>query len=250
MFDLTNNLLFAVHGGGDSGGGVAGTVAGVLGFIEGLVSLSPAELFANLLPGLAVMDNIHPLLVHFPIALLSLFFLLDLVGSVANKADWRHAASWFLYCGAVFAGLTVTAGLIAAGSIPHGGDVHEIMENHEHLGISVFLLSSALAIWRWLSKEQIAGPANTLHLMSAAILATLLVFTADLGGVMVYNYGVAVEPMTQINRQAAELHEHGEVREIAKPAVPDSTMNAAEQAVEPDHNEPQHDHEHQHNHSH
>jgi hypothetical protein len=67
---------------------------------------------------------------------------------------------------------------------------------------------------------------------------------------MVYNYGVAVEPMTQINRQAAELHEHGEVREIAKPAVPDSTMNAAEQAVEPDHNEPQHDHEHQHNHSH
>lgn len=246
MFDLTNNLLFAVHGGGDSGGGVAGIVAGILGFIESLVSLSPSELFANLLPGVAALDNIHPLLVHFPIALLSLFFLLDLVGSLANKSEWRRAASWFLYCGTVLAGLTMAAGLMAAASVPHGGDVHEIMENHEHLGISVFLLASALAIWRWLSKEQIAGPANTLHLLSAAILAAMLMFTADLGGLMVYNYGVAVVPMTQINRQAAELHEHGEESVNSVPMDSEPSTDVVEQSAQPNH----HEHGHQHNHSH
>ena len=244
MFDLTNNLLFAVHGGGDSGGGVAGMVAGILGFIEGLVSLSPADLFANLLPGIAVLENVHPLFVHFPIALLSLFFILDLVGSLANKSNWRDAASWFLYCGTLLSGVTVAAGLIAAGSVAHGGDVHEIMENHEHLGISVFLLASALAAWRWLAKQQIKGPANTLHLMCSAILAVLLIFTADLGGLMVYNYGVAVAPMTQINRKAAELHQHGEVDVLTEQSVPASGV--VEELKEPALEE----HGHQHNHSH
>lgn len=247
MFDLTNNLLFAVHGGGDSGG-VAGMVAGILGFIESLVSLSPSELFANLLPGVAVLDNIHPLLVHFPIALLSLFFLLDLVGSLAHKSEWRRAASWFLYCGTVLAGLTMAAGLIAAASVPHGGDVHEIMENHEHLGISVFLLASALSIWRWLAKEQITGPANTLYLLSAAILAAMLVFTADLGGLMVYNYGVAVAPMTQINRKAAELHEHGE--SSVNTEQMQSMEAVGEQSAIADHEGSHHDHVHQHDHGH
>ena len=248
MFDLTNNLLFAVHGGGDSGGGVAGMVAGILGFIEGLVSLSPADLFANLLPGIAVLENVHPLFVHFPIALLSLFFIVDLVSSLANKSNWRDAASWFLYCGALFSGVTVAAGLIAAGSVAHGGDVHEIMENHEHLGISVFLLASALAVWRRMAKQRISGPANTLHLLCAAILALLLIFTADLGGLMVYNYGVAVVPMTQINRKAAELHQHGEANALPEQSTPISeTVGGLTEPAQVEHH---HEHDHQHNHSH
>lgn len=248
MFDLTNNLLFAVHGGGDSGGGVAGMVAGILGFIEGLVSLSPSELFANLLPGIAMMDNIHPLLVHFPIALLSLFFMLDLLGSLANKSNWRDAASWFLYGGAVFSALTVAAGLNAAGTVAHGGDVHEIMENHEHLGIFVFLLASVLAVWRWLAKQQITGPANTLQLLCSFILAVLLMFTADLGGLMVYNFGVAVKPMAQINLKAAELHQHDETAPLSEYSAPVTGVSEGQAA--PAEEGRHHEHGHQHNHSH
>lgn len=210
MFDLNNNLLFSVHGGADSGGGVAGSVEGLLNFVEGLLALSPAEIFAQLMPGLSALDNVHPLLVHFPIALLSIFVLLDICGTWANKADWRRAAGWFLYFGALFACFTVAAGLLAAASIAHGGDVHEIMENHEHLGISTFLLAAVLAAWRWFAKGQVSGPANTLYLLCAAILAGLLMFTADLGGLMVYQYGVAVRPVADMNQAAAARHQHGE----------------------------------------
>lgn len=209
MFDLTMGLQFSIHGGGDSGGGVAGAVEGFLGFVEGLLALSPAEMFANIMPGLAAMENLHPLFVHFPIALLSLFFLLDFVGSLAGKSNWRGAASWFLYSGTLFAGFTVVAGLIAAGSVAHGGDVHEIMEHHEHLGISVLLLAITLTAWRLLAKQMIVGPANTLYQLGGMILCGLLIFTVDLGGLMVYKYGVAVEPVAQINQGADALHKHG-----------------------------------------
>ena len=209
MFDLSNNLQFSVHGAADSAGGFAGAVADFLSFIENLLALSPAEMFANVMPGIAGLDNLHPLFVHFPIALLSLFFLLDLIASMAGKTEWRKTAGWFLYSGAIFSAITVAAGLIAADSVAHAGDVHEIMENHEHLGIAVLSLAITLSGWRLLAKNQIRGGANTLYLLFSAILAGLLLFTADLGGLMVYSYGVAVKPVAELNKAAAELHEHG-----------------------------------------
>lgn len=239
MFDLNNNLLFSVHGGADSGGGVAGSVEGLLRFVEGLLALSPAEMFAQLMPGLSALDNVHPLLVHFPIALLSIFVLLDICGTWANKAEWRRGAGWFLYSGALFAGFTVVAGLLAAASIAHGGDEHEIMENHEHLGIAVFLLAAVLAAWRWFAKGQIAGPANTLYLLCAGILAGVLMFTADLGGLMVYKYGVAVQPVAEKNQAATARHQHGEA---SVAPVPPAVTEDVDEDLEHHHDHHAHSH--------
>jgi len=245
MFDLNTNLQFAVHGGADSGGGVAGMVAGFLGFVEGLLQLSPGEMFANLMPGLSALENLHPLFVHFPIALISLFCVLDLAGSLMRKAEWRRAADWFLYTGVLFSAMTVAAGLIAAGSVPHGGDVHEIMENHEHMGIFVLLMATALAVWRWFAKGHISGPANTLYHICSVILAGLLIFTADLGGLMVYRYGVAVEPVMESNKEAAARHEHGEseVKDVQHPLQEAAPVPAMQMDAE-HHNHDHHDHTH------
>ncbi len=242
MFDLNTNGLFAVHGGADSGDGVAGAVAGLLGFIEDLLHLAPADVFAKILPGLAVMDNLHPLLVHFPIALLSLFFVLDFAGSLAGKSSWRHVAGWLLYCGTLLTGFTVTAGLMAANSVAHGDDVHDIMEQHEHLGIAVLVLAVILVTWRLLAKPMIVGAANTLYLLFAVILCGLLMLTADLGGLMVYGYGVAVKPVEQSHRDADALHEHG-----LEPVIPGHTDAPVDQGH---HHEALPEAKHHHDHTH
>jgi uncharacterized membrane protein len=207
MFDLSENLQFSVHGGGDSGG-MAGLLGSLLTAIENWLSLSPGEMFAALLPGIAAMENIHPLFVHFPIAFLSVFFLIDLAGSVAKKSDWRRVASWFLYLGAIFAGLTMTAGLIAAASVLHGDDVHEIMETHEHIGITIFTLASALSVWRLVGWASLQGAANYLYLIFAGLMCILLVFAADLGGLMVYKHGVAVEAARSVHINGISEHQH------------------------------------------
>ncbi|AMK78874.1 MULTISPECIES: DUF2231 domain-containing protein [Methylomonas] len=219
MLGLNDHLSFAVHGGGDNGGGVAGGVESILSFLETLVQKSPSESFSSVLPGIAALQNIHPLLVHFPIALLTLFFTLDVIGSLAKRSEWRQIAGAFLYLGTVFAALTVAAGLAAAATVAHGGNVHDIMEHHEHLGISVLSLASILSAWRLLSKGHIVGPANSLYLLLAAILSALLAFTADLGGLMVYRYGVSVHAADQVNQAAAQAHEHEGAAEDGLPAV-------------------------------
>lgn len=209
MFDFYQFPSFAVHGAqGGHGGGVAGSVDQLLAFLESLSQKSPEEIFTTLMPGLGSLDNLHPLAVHFPIALLSLFVLLDLVGSVFTLQNWRQAASWFLYIGTIGAAITVAAGLAAADSVAHGDNVHEIMSQHQRLGISTLSLAVLLSLWRLLQRGVIAGGANVLHQLLNVILLVLLMLTADLGGLMVYQYGVAVETTSPSMLDYFHEHQH------------------------------------------
>ncbi len=193
MIDMNNFLSFQIHGGADHGGGIVESLASLLAFFDKLSTQGPGDIFSSLMPGIAGMANIHPLLVHFPIAFLSAFFALDLVGTLAKKPQWRSVAGWFLYFGAVAALFTVIAGLIAANSVPHGQNVHDIMERHEHFGLSVLSLAVVLSIWRIIRGGLIRGGANSFYLILSALMCVLMMLGADLGGLMVYHYGVAVE---------------------------------------------------------
>lgn len=208
MFDLSENLSFSVHGGGDSGGGMAGVLGDSLVTVESFLSMSPGEAFAAVLPGISAMENIHPLFVHFPIALLTVFFLIDFAGSIAKKPDWRQVASWLLYLGTLFAGMAVLAGLAAASTVMHGDDVHEIMETHKHFGISILTLAAILSIWRFIAKGVLQGALNVVYLACAAVLCVLLALGADLGGLMVYKYGVAVAPAKAAIAEGLVDHPH------------------------------------------
>jgi len=202
---MNNFLFFQVHGGADHGGGIADSVASLLAFFEELPGHDAAGVFSILMPGVSNMENIHPLLVHFPIAFLSAFFILDVVGTLAKKQHWRNVASWLLYLGTVAAAFTVMAGFIAASTVPHGEEVHAIMERHEHFGISVLSLATLLSAWRLKSGGVIQGGANSFFLILAALLCVLMTLGADLGGLMVYKYGVAVKA-AQVSD--AGIHEH------------------------------------------
>ena len=186
---------FQVHGNADQhGGGLLDAVTGLLAFFENLASGGgECGLFATLFPALASISNYHPLVVHFPIAFLFSFFLLDVLGSVLKKAKWREVAAYFLYAGAISAVFTVIVGFMAAYSLPHNAMVHGLMLKHQYLGVSVMLLSMVLAVWRYKAVE-ITGGAQHFFVTLSAILCLLLVFGADVGGFMVYGYGAAVNP--------------------------------------------------------
>lgn len=227
MLDVNNFFSFQIHGGADHGGGVADTVGHLLASLEGLVSKGESsDVFGSLFPGIAALDNIHPLFVHFPIAFLTGFFILDLLGTFTNKPGWRSAASAMLYFGTVGAALTVATGLQAAQTVAHGGDVHDIMETHRRIGISILALSVVLSLWRLFAGRLIRGAANGFFLLLSAFLSVLVFIGADLGGLMVYEFGVAVKRTVDVSEATA--HDHV-----------DSTANG--HSHDPGHSDP-HDH--------
>ncbi len=208
LLDLGGNLLFSVHGGGDAIVGIIDLLGHFLTRVEHLASLSPKQASLEILPGVAALQNLHPLFVHFPIVLLTLFFVIDVLATLGKNHGLHKVADWFLYLGTVFAAVTIATGLIAASSVAHGDDVHEIMETHEHLGITIFSLASGLSIWRFFFKSALQGAANAVFLLLASLLSIFILFAADLGGLMVYKYGVAVEAVASEQSEINAAHEH------------------------------------------
>ena len=209
MFSANDFLSIQIHGGS---GGVAAVMESFLTFIESLHDKNPEQIFVTIMPGFAAMANVHPLLVHFPIALLTTFFLLDVFGSLFGRDAWRQAASYLLYLGAIAALLTVMAGLQAAATVPHDEVVHQIMERHEAFGFSIASIAVFLSLWRLMSREFPRGGGNFLFLILAALLNLLIVLGADLGGLMVYKHGVAVaavpEPVETVGHDHGHSHQH------------------------------------------
>lgn len=218
---MTNFISFQVHGGGMSGG-VAANLNSLLEFLESLSGKTPPEMFSAILPGISGLENIHPLFVHYPIAFFSAFFLVDFIGTIAKKPQWRYVAGWLLYLGTIAAIFTVIAGLFAADSVEHGEDVHEIMERHKHIGIAVLSLSLFLSAWRLKKWGLHSATGNTVFLGLAGFLCLLLSLGADLGGLMVYQYGVSVKSSATSNA-ATENHSEGTVmrtgQEQANPQI-------------------------------
>jgi len=197
MIDLIFDILPQIHGGGQEGISPAKGLEAFLTFLEKMTTLSPAEIFRTLLPGIATLPNIHPLLVHFPIVFFISFFFADVLGGMLHKIHWRNFATAALYLGTVSAMLTVAAGLQAAYSVPHNDASHAVMLRHQSFGISVLVLAVLLSIRRFFASEDFLSKQTYGHYSLSTLLVILLSLGADLGGFMVYHHGVSVTPVMQ-----------------------------------------------------
>ncbi len=175
----------------------------------------------SILPGVSSMANIHPLFVHYPIAFLSVFFLVELIGTVFKREGLRRAASWFLFLGTLGAIAAVAAGLRAAATVEHAEEVHAILNAHARLGIAVLSLALVLSFWRVFGKRGLllSGKARLVYLFAAFVMVVAMTFGADLGGLMVYRYGVGVKAV-----KVPKGHEHGPAG--AREALPGEDLHS------------------------
>ena len=161
------------------------------------------------LQGAKEVMNVHPLFVHFPIALLLESLAFYSLGTVFRKEELLKAGKWALYFGTLAAAITVWTGLQAANTVPHGGEVHAMIMVHQYLGFTVFGLSIILSAWLFLSKSPLPSKGRILFLTGLVLLALILTQGADFGGRMVFLHGVGVGRKSMLNQEAATPHEHG-----------------------------------------
>ncbi len=140
------------------------------------------------LPGLDALQNLHPLVVHFPIALLTTAALLYLVAWVWKRDSWAWPALWMLVIGTLGAALAVWTGLRAGAGVMVAQSVRDrILIHHKHVMISVLAMSVALAAWALLAPPMPRrGRLAFVALM--VVMASLIVKGSDYGAWMVYGY--------------------------------------------------------------
>lgn len=143
------------------------------------------------------MPNIHPVFVHFTIALLTSSAALFVAARLFAAKSWSGAALsagyWNLWLGAGCTVATVYAGFVAFDSVGvSDAAVRAAMEDHRNWAWATFLLYFVLACW----SAVMARGAVRLPFLALMLLATaLLTATGWKGGELVYRHGVGVAPV-------------------------------------------------------
>ncbi|MBI2956608.1 MAG: DUF2231 domain-containing protein [Acidobacteria bacterium] len=148
----------------------------------------------ELFPGLRALPNLHPVFIHFPLALLPLALVFQLWAVVSRRDDVARLALWLLCIGALAALAAAGSGLIAEGTVEHAGEAHEALELHEKLMLTATGLSVALAIVALLLQRRPRRATQLFVLVGLLVICGTLAVGADRGGLMVYHHGVGVRP--------------------------------------------------------
>ncbi|OGX06161.1 MAG: hypothetical protein A3G87_02150 [Omnitrophica bacterium RIFCSPLOWO2_12_FULL_50_11] len=160
------------------------------------------------LKGLEDVINIHPLFVHFPVALILTSVAFYFLGSIFRKDELFVAGKWVLYFGTLAAAITVWTGLQAEKTVPHGGGTHDIMMVHQYFGFVVLGLSLILSLWVLFSKTHIPPKGRIFFLIGLVLVGLILIQGADLGGRLVFLNGVGVGRKSMLEETSS--HEHGD----------------------------------------
>ncbi len=134
---------------------------------------------------------LHPAIVHFPIALLSLAAVLRLWMALLPR-DWMEpAARLCLWAGTIALAAAVLSG---QGGMPNWipEAARATLTLHQQLGFATLLWYGGVSLWeiRWLRST---GSRERRVLAAVHLLGTvLLLSTAFLGGKLAYKFGVGV----------------------------------------------------------
>lgn len=127
---------------------------------------------------IAAFGKLHPLMVHFPIALLMVFAFWDLLQLKKPHSIWGFS---LLSLGAISSIFSVLMGFALEDG---GGFDFELIENHEHFGLYltfVSLVFSGLYYWQW---KRFGKKVLAIHLPFNLAILSLLAVTGHYGGAL------------------------------------------------------------------
>ena len=136
------------------------------------------------------MQSVHPLIVHFPIALLLTAAALDAAALLFKRPGLHRVALWNLALGTLAAAAAVWSGLRAEDIAKHSFEIHEVMELHEKLGIATLSAGGLVTLWRLVRRDALRPWERACTLALLLALVGTLAYGAHLGGRLVYEFGV------------------------------------------------------------
>jgi len=151
----------------------------------------------NLLPGVQHLQNIHPVVVHFPIAFLVGAALFYFLSWVFRNQTFATTAFLLLILGTLAAGAAVGTGLYGEEGVMVSRSVREhLLETHEKFMLGTLGLSIALTIWALIARP-FPKKARSLFLLLLLVLLGIMSTGADYCARMVYGYNAGGDACSQ-----------------------------------------------------
>jgi uncharacterized membrane protein len=154
-------------------------------------------MFETILPGVQHLQNIHPLVVHFPIAFLVGAALFYFLSWIFRNQTFATTALLLLILGTLSAGAAVGTGLYGEEGVMVSRSVREhLLEYHENIMLGTLGLSIVLSIWALVARP-FPRKKRWIFLVLLLVLLGAMTVGADYGARMVYDYNAGGNACSQ-----------------------------------------------------
>ena len=147
------------------------------------------------------LDVIHPIVVHFVIAMALITVVFDVIGVVSMKKNLFEVSFWNLIVATVAIFVAIIFGQVEAGLANPYGASRDILNIHSTIGWSLAGVLALLTGWRYVARQK--DPANLPRgfLALDVVLAGLVITQVYLGDKLVWVYGLHTVPVVEAIRQ-------------------------------------------------
>ena len=142
------------------------------------------------------MHPIHPMVVHFPIALLITSVVFDLLATRWRRESFRDAGFYTLLAGLLGAAAAVLTGALAEEVAEDKGIPESVLEIHAALGYATLLFFIGLLALRLLMRWGLIREIPALYLTMGFIGIVILTMAGYVGGSLVFDFGAGVDIST------------------------------------------------------
>ena len=147
------------------------------------------------------LDVIHPIVVHFVIAMALITVVFDFIGVISGKKNLFEVSFWNLIVATVAIFVAIIFGQVEAGLANPYGASRDILNIHSTIGWSLAGVLALLTGWRYVARQK--DPANLPRgfLALDVVLAGLVITQVYLGDKLVWVYGLHTVPVVEAIRQ-------------------------------------------------
>ena len=162
------------------------------------------------------LQEVHPAIVHYPLALLPLSIGADLLGRLTGSEALLALGRATMPVAAGSAAVAAAAGLVAQEAVNAEDEALDMLITHRNINLGLVGVATAMAAWRAKHEEPSAA-----YLGLGLLGLAAATYTAYLGGHMVYELGVGVKAADGLKpRRAPELRADN-AGSVARTAVRD-----------------------------
>ena len=160
----------------------------------------------NLLPplnshNLPYPDTIHPIVVHFVIAMVLFAIVCDALGFFTKNPRLLEVGWWNIFASTTWIFVAVIFGQIEAGLASPYPAVVSDLNLHTLIGWSLSGILAVITGWRYIIRLKSPGAIPAAYMGVNAMLTVIVLFQVWLGDKLVWVYGLHTEPVVEAARR-------------------------------------------------
>ncbi len=163
-------------------------------------------MFEHLIPSLnehnlPYPDTMHPIVVHFVIAMVLFAFLCDTIGYFTKNYRLFEVSWWNMCLATISIFVAIIFGQIEAGlALPYDA-VQPVLNVHTLIGWSLSGIIAVITGWRYVIRSRNSENIPIYYLGIGLILTIIVCFQVYLGDQLVWVYGLHTSPVVEAVKQ-------------------------------------------------